>query len=133
PQPPLGLSRSDTLYWSWVAVNQQVHIKRLQAELIKQREGGTTVLSDVQLLELRQKGMADPPRALRDSLLAHPELVPYGDYAVDRTSIVVLPPALMYAGIDDGNRFGHLLVRYQVGPDGRMTWERLWSGLDTGE
>src|SRR4029453_19552425 len=67
PQPPLGLSRSDTLYWSWVAVNQQVPIKRLQAELIKQREGGTTVLSDVKLLELRQKSMADPPRALRDS------------------------------------------------------------------
>ena len=130
PQPPLGLSRSDTLYWAWTSINLQVHVRRLQAQLLREREMARTALDEKQVLELRQRGLGDPSQALRDSLIVHPELIPWDNYAYDRGTIVVLPPPLIYAGADDGMNLGHLLVRYHVEVDGRVSWERLWAGLE---
>jgi len=130
PQPPLGLSRSDTLYWAWTSVNLQVHVRRLQAQLLREREMARTALDEKQVLELRQRGLGDPSQALRDSLVARADLIPWPSYAYDRATIVVLPPPLVYAGVDDGMNLGHLLVRYEVTPDGHMVWQRLWSGLE---
>ena len=130
PQPPLGVSRSDTLYWSWAAINLQVHVRRLQSQLLREREMARTALDDKDVLELRQRGLGDPSQALRDSLTARADLVPWPGYAIDRSTIVVLPPPLIYAGADDGMNLGHLLLRYEVAPDGRIVWERLWASSD---
>jgi hypothetical protein len=131
PQPPLGLSRSDTLYWTWTAINLQVHVRRLQHQLLREREMARTALDEKEVLELRQRGLGDPSQALRDSLTARPDLVPWPGYAVDRSTIVVLPPPMVYAGVDDGMSLGHVLLRYEVAGDGRIVWERVWSSLET--
>jgi len=130
PQPPLGLSRSDTLYWAWTSVNLQVHVRRLQSQLLREREMSRTALDEKQVLDLRQRGLGDPSQALRDSLIVHPDLIPWDGYAFDRGTIVVLPPPLIYAGVDDGMSLGHLLVRYEITPDGRVVWQRLWAELE---
>jgi hypothetical protein len=131
PEPPLGLSRDDTLFWSWTATNARVQIKRLEALLIRERRLARTLLEDAERHELRQRGLADPD-ALRDSLVGHHELIPYGarfDFN-DRRSIVILTPPYVFAPFDDGQTVGFALVRYHL-DGGRVTWERLWSSLES--
>lgn len=129
PEPPIGLSRKDTLFWAWTTLNAKVQLKRLEAQLIRERRLGRTLLEDAEQHELRQRGIE--PDALRDSLAGHAELIPYGagyDFN-DRRSVVILTPPFVFAPFDNGQTGGFALLRYHL-DGGRVTWERLWAVLE---
>jgi hypothetical protein len=77
--------------------------------------------------------LADPVSAIRESLAAHPELIPYpgieggtmGFYAPD--AIVVLPPRYVFASFEDGHVGGSMLLSFRVPGPGPILWRRLWA------
>lgn len=77
---------------------------------------------------LRRLGVADPETAVRDSLAAHPELIPFhgvlgGTLAFhDPSSIVLLPGRWVYAPFDDGHVEGRLIAAWDVASDRTITW-----------
>jgi hypothetical protein len=136
PEPPQGLTRSDSLYWVWRATAADVQSRRWQDELQHSREQKRTLLDDNDLFELRRLGLADPVHQLRDSLVAHPELIPFPGtlggtmHFIDHDAIVLLKPPFVFAEFEDGHIGGHMLVSYEVTRGPVVIWKRLWAELD---
>jgi hypothetical protein len=89
-------------------------------------------LSASRIAELRRAGLPDPERNLRDSLLAHPELIPYpstaGGMIFFENTIVLLPEsAQIWAYFEDGHSGGTMLLEYWVEPGVKVHWKVLWS------
>jgi hypothetical protein len=92
-----------------------------------------TLLDEVDVAELQRRGLADPPGQLRDSLEAHPEMIPYAGVlggTMRFNDVVLLRPSFAFAEFDDGHIDGAMLLEYQVADGGRITWKRLWSRLN---
>ena len=96
-----------------------------------------TLLTAEELERLhRVGGLADPAVALRESLAAHPELIPFpgveggrmGFYGKDR--IVLISPSYAFAEFEDGHVGGYMLLRFGAPGKGIVLWERLWAERD---
>src|SRR6185436_244230 len=129
PQPPPGTPR-DTVYWQWAATSAQMQMRRWEREVQYWKDRRGTLLDPEDLEMLKRNGLADPERALRDSLMAHPEVIPFtpalgGNMSFPPSEIVLLPPPYVYAWAEDGHTGGPLLLRYEVTPD-RVTWKTVW-------
>jgi hypothetical protein len=77
PGPPVGPEGRDSIYWQWVGTSAQMQSRRLQREVGYWKERRGTLLGEADLAELRTQGFEDPAHDLRDSLIAHPDLIPY--------------------------------------------------------
>jgi len=133
PSPPIQPWGRDTLYWQWVATSAQMQSRRLQLAVRHWVSARRTLLDDIDVEILRRQGLTDPASQLRDSLKAHPELIPYkavlgGTMSYD--DIVLLRPSFVFAEFEDGDIGGAMLLEYEVLDHGRISWKRLWSRLE---
>ena len=133
PGPPVGPPGRDSVYWQWVATTALLQSRRWQLAVQHWARSKGSFLDDVDVEELRRKGLANPASELRDSLQAHPGLIPYpgvlgGTMRFDE--ILLLRPPFAFAEFDDGHIDGAMLVEYEVMGPGRVSWKRLWSRLN---
>lgn len=87
-----------------------------------------------EIARLRQLGFEDPGRRIRESLLAHRELIPFkgvhgGTMHFDTSTVVLLEGGYAYAGFEDGHIGGRGIFAYDVAK-GRITLNRLAAKLD---
>jgi hypothetical protein len=133
PSPPVEPWGRDSLYWQWVATTARLQSRRWQQAVQHWARTRSTLLDEVDIEMLRRKGLANPPAQLRDSLRAHPELIPYDGVhggTMGFNSIVLLEPSFAFAEFEDGHIGGAMLLEYHVAEDSRVTWSRLWARLD---
>ena len=77
--------------------------------------------------------LADPVAAMRESVVAHPELIPYPgvqgvSMGYDGPEVIhLLPPHYVFARFDDGHVGGAMLLSFQVPERGPILWHRLWA------
>ena len=133
PYPPIEPWGRDTTYWQWVATSAQMQARRYQLAVRHWVSARRTLLDDTDVEILRRQGLTDPAAQLRDSLKAHPELIPYeavlgGTMSFD--DIVLLQPSFVFARFEDGHIEGAMLLEYEVLDHSRVSWKRLWSRLD---
>ncbi len=136
PHPPEGPGGRDSIYWQWVATGAQLQSRRWQQAVgfwIASR-GTLLDLSDIE--DLRRQGLAEPVRQLRDSLIAHPELIPVSGVHGgkmgfhDLDGIILLTPPYVFASFEDGHIGGSMLLEYEVVPGPRVLWKSLWAAAD---
>ena len=133
--PPLMFASRDSLYWRWVATNAEVQLQRARNILQHQAELRGTVMDEVDIAQLKEQGLDDPPRQLRESLMARADLIPFpgvlgGTMRFEKPFIVLLKPPYAFAPFDDGHIVGSMLVAYSIEPGGRIEWKRLWADLE---
>lgn len=92
-------------------------------------------LTDWQISQLQRKGLENPARQLVDSLVDHPDLIPYdgvagGTMAFRPPTVQILSGRWMFAGFDDGHIAGHMLVEYSVASDGSLSWRAIDAYLE---
>jgi hypothetical protein len=133
PSPPIQPWGRDTVYWQWVATSAQMQSRRWQLAVQNWARGRGTVLDDADIGDLRRQGLSNPILQLRDSLEAHPELIPYKAVlggTMGFEGIVVLRPPFVFAEFEDGHIAGTMLLEYQVLDQRKISWKRLWSRLE---
>ncbi len=133
PAPPVGAEGKDSVYWQWVATTAQLQSRRWQ-EAVRHWVGlRSTLLDEADITDLKRQGLENPPRQLRESLIAHAELIPYPGvlggkmFIVPDEKIVLLKPPYAFAEFEDGHIGGTMLVKYTVLPGPQIQWKRLWA------
>jgi len=133
PPPPVEPWGRDTVYWQFVATAARLQSRRWQNAVQHWAQARGTLLDEIDVEELRKAGVADPGRQLRDSLSAHPELIPF-DPVLGGTmrygDIDLLQPSFVFAEFDDGHINGSMLLEYRVEQGPRIHWHRLWARLN---
>lgn len=131
PKPPYATGVRDSVYWQWVATSAQLKVRKAQ-EVVRHWVGlRQTVIEDYEVEILKQAGLVDPPKQLREDLEAHPELIPYDQVLGGTMSfgdIILLPQNYAFADFEDGHIGGNILLSYEV-KDAKITWKRLWAEL----
>ena len=133
PSPPVQPWGRDSIYWQWVATTSQLQSRRWQLAVQHWAQARGTLLDEGDIEMLKRQGFADPALQLRDSLEAHPELIPYQPVlggTMRFNDIVLLKPSFAFADFDDGHIDGAMLLQYQVAEPARVSWKRLWSRLN---
>ena len=132
PSPPIEPWGRDTVYWQWVATSARLQSRRWQLAVQHWAQARGTLLDDSDIEMLRQKGLPDPAHQLRDSLNAHPELIPFEPVlggTMFFNDIDVLQPPFVFANFEDGHIDGSMLLEYEVESGGHIRWKRLWARL----
>jgi hypothetical protein len=135
PNPPYLEGVRDSVYWQWVATGAQLRARQMQGVVRHWVGLRQTLLDSADMIHLKEQGLTDPPRQLRESLVARADLIPFpgvhgGTMRIEDESIVLLEPPYAFTGFDDGHIVGFMLLAYSVKPDGRIEWTRLWARLD---
>jgi len=135
PRPPEGPAGRDSIYWQWVATAAQLQSRRWQRAVQYWRDQRAVLLDPEDVAMFQRAGLDDPARQLRDSLMAHPEVIPFepvlgGTMFFPPSEIVLLQPPYVFAGAEDGHVGGRLLLRYQVLGDRSVRWRTLWSARE---
>lgn len=89
---------------------------------------GLGTLSPDELNSLREKGLSDPEANLRNDLISKQEiLLPKGSLGGTMAirEVRILNDRFALAYYEDGHNGGHLLLRFTVEPDKRITWKVL--------
>lgn len=133
PPPPMFANR-DSTYFKWVAANAEMNLQRFRNVMETQTALRQTVLDEYGIADLKERGLTDPARQLRQDLISKPGLIPFpgvlgGTMSFEEPYIVLLKPPYVFAAFDDGHIVGHMLLSYAV-KDGGIEWKRLWSVLD---
>ena len=133
PGPPVEAFGRDSLYWQWVATTARMQSRRWQQAVQHWVRSKGTLLDEVEIEMLKQQGLLDPPKQLRESLSSHPELILYpgvhgGTMFFDE--IVLLAPSYAFASFEDGHNGGEMLLEYEVADSSHIAWKRLWSRLN---
>jgi hypothetical protein len=135
PAPADGTA-PDSVYWQWVATTAQLQSRQWQRAVRHWALSHSVLLDEFELAQLRQEGLTDPVGQLRDSLKAHPELIPDPPVLggtmvfVPGEHIVLLERPYVFAQYSDGHVGGYMLLEYAVDPPGTIAWKRLWSVSD---
>jgi hypothetical protein len=139
PMPPEGSEGRDSLYWQWAALSAQLQSRRWQQSVRYWASKRATLLSDPEIAALRNEGLSDPIHQLRDSLAAHPSLIPFKPALGGRMQflqgevgpgIVLLERPYVFAYFADGQSGGHMLLTYQILPGPRVRWRVMWAARD---
>jgi hypothetical protein len=77
PRPPDEGEIPDTIYWQWIATAAQLQSRRWARAVRHWVELRSTLLDDVDTADLKREGLENPPKQLRESLSAHPDLIPF--------------------------------------------------------
>jgi hypothetical protein len=137
--PPEGPEGRDSLYWQWVAVTAQIQSRRWQQAVRYWASRQATILDERDIAELKQEGLVNPVGQIRDSLMAHPGLIPFKPKlggtmrfvsGEPSPGIVLLERPHVFAYFEDGHVSGHMLLEYRVLPGPRIRWRVLWTALD---
>ncbi|HEU4940328.1 MAG TPA: hypothetical protein VFT97_01795 [Candidatus Eisenbacteria bacterium] len=87
------------------------------------------LLDEIELAELKERGLEDPIPALKADLSSRKDLIQFdsgvgGTMAFyDKDGMVFLPGSYVYAPAEDGHYLMHVLLSYQVAPGGKITWK----------
>jgi hypothetical protein len=135
PNPPYLGGARDSVYWQWVAMGATIRARQFQGVARRWAGQRRTLLDEADMMALKEDGLDDPARRLRDSLIARADLIPFpgelgGTMRFGEESIVLLDPPYAFATFDDGHVGGHLLAAYSVNPGGRIEWTQLWAKLE---
>jgi hypothetical protein len=134
PTPPVGSEGRDSIYWQWVATSAQLQSRRWAQAVRHWVELRSTLLDEVDIAGLKQEGLEDPPKQLRESLDSRSDLIPFpgvhGTMSFVPESIVLLEPHFAFAKFEDGLVGGSILLEYEVLTGGKIGWKRLWAALD---
>ncbi len=92
-------------------------------------------LSPRDIARFQDRGLENPVEDIRADLALRPDIIPHegvlggrmGFYFPER--IYVLTDRWVLAYFEDGHRGGRLLLRYDVGESGRISWEVIRSYL----
>ncbi len=130
PPVPAYAAGHDSTWYVMLARSSSALEHFWHEQAMKARASGNMMLSKGEIESLRRQGLQDPVEDLRHDLVAHPELIPYrpthGEFQfLAPEEIVLLPGSWVCAYFEDGMVPGHLLLRYQVLPGGRIVWRRL--------
>jgi len=93
-------------------------------------------MDEADITDLKRQGLENPPRQLRESLVAHTELIPYPGvlggrmFIVPDEKIVLLKPPYAFAEFEDGHIGGKMLIEYTVLPGPQIQWKRLWAAQE---
>jgi hypothetical protein len=115
----------ETLEWAHAAIDSARKAARPGSP-------SRTLLPEEELERLhRVGGLADPAVALRESLAAHPELIPFpgvegGRMVYGKDRIVLIPPSYAFAEFEDGHVGGYMLLHFDAPGNGIVLWKRLW-------
>jgi hypothetical protein len=107
-------------------------VERISVQPVYQR----VLLDPAELAALKKLGLSDPPTALRTDLATHHDILPQkgvlgGTMAFyDKEAMVLLPGRYVYAEGDDGHYLVHAILRYDVKPGGKITWNLIDSRPD---
>jgi hypothetical protein len=97
----------------------------------------STLLDELDIAKLKQEGLEDPPRQLRESLVARADLIPFPGVLggtmrfLPDDGIVLLQPPHAFARFEDGHIGGSMLLEYTVLAGPEIEWKRLWASLDS--
>ena len=133
PRPPDDVLGRDSVYWQWVATTAQLQSRRWQAAVRHWAQVRSTLLDDADIEDLKRQGLDDPPRRIRESLVAHPELIPFAGILGGTMSIrpyediALLSTPYAFARFDDGHIGGSMLLEYTIMPGPEIHWKRLWA------
>lgn len=135
PGPPVGPEGRDSVYWQWVATTAQLQSRRWQEAVRHWVELRSTLLDEVDIAELKQQGLKDPPQELRGSLNRRTDLIPFpgvhgGTMYFVPESIVLLQPHFVFAKFEDGHIGGSIFLEYEIVGAAQVKWKRLWAALD---
>jgi len=135
PRPPYATGIRDTVYWQWVATMGQLQARGARQVARHWIGLRSTLLDEVEIAQLKQEGLEDPPRQLRESLMARADLIPFpgvlgGTMRIEDESIVLLERPYAFARFDDGHIGGSMLLQYSVLSGGRVDWQRLWASRE---
>lgn len=87
-------------------------------------------LYNLEIEQLKKKGLKEPVKNIIDDLKKHRELIPYkGMRFYPESRIHVLTPRWVYTSLDDGHICGQMLLRYKVSKKGEISWEVVDSYL----
>jgi len=136
PRPPEAAVGRDSVYWQWVATSAQLQSRRWAAAVRYWADVRASILSEQDIAELKREGLDNPHRQLRESLMAHRELIPFpgvhggtmGFY--DDKDIILLSSPYVFATFEDGHIGGSMLLEYTVAPGPQIVWKRLWAVRD---
>ena len=87
------------------------------------------LLDEIELAELKKRGLEDPIAALKADLSSRRDLIRFesgvgGTMAFyDKDGMVFLPGRYVYAPAEDGHYLMHVLLSYEVVPGGKITWK----------
>jgi hypothetical protein len=87
------------------------------------------LLDEIELAELKKRGLEDPIPALKADLSSRKDLIRFdsgvgGTMAFyDKDGMVFLPGSYVYAPAEDGHYLMHVLLSYEVAPGGKITWK----------
>jgi len=92
--------------------------------------GPSVRLGDSDAAALQSRGLADPVEDIVADLQKHPELIPFeghfgGTMDFYDGCVLALTDRWVLASFEDGHNDGYILLRFDVGPDGDIRWERL--------
>jgi len=136
PGPPVGAEGRDSVYWQWVATTSQLQSRRWQEAVRHWVVLRSTLMDEADITDLKRQGLENPPRQLRESLVAHTELIPYPGvlggrmFIVPDEKIVLLKPPYAFAEFEDGHIGGKMLIEYTVLPGPQIQWKRLWAAQE---
>jgi hypothetical protein len=133
PPPPAEPWGRDSVYWQWVATTARLQSRRWQLAVQHWAQTRGSILDDSDTELLRQRGLTDPPRQLRDSLNAHPEIIPFapvlgGTMFFDEIDVLQSP--YVFANFEDGHINGSMLLEYEIESGAHIRWKRLWARLE---
>ena len=135
PPPPDGAA-PDSVYWQWIATTAQMQSRQWQRAVRHWALSHSVLLDEYEVAQLRQEGLSDPVRQLRESLKTHTELIPDPPTLggtmifVGGEHIVLLHRPYVFADYSDGHVGGKMLLEYSVDPPGTIAWKLLWSAAD---
>ena len=133
PRPPDDVVGKDSVYWQWVATTAELQSRRWQGAVRHWAQLRATLLDEADIANLKRQGLDDPPRRLRESLVAHRELIPFegihgGVMSIrPREDVALLSPPYAFARFEDGHIGGSMLLEYTVMPAQEIHWKRLWA------
>ena len=135
PNPPYLGGVRDSVYWQWVATGATIRARQMQGVARHWIGLRQTLLDEIDLTHLKEQGLDDPPRQLRESLAARADLIPFpgelgGTMRIDAADIVLLNPPYAFTSFEDGHVGGSLLAQYTIKPGGQIEWARLWAAMD---
>lgn len=133
PRPPFQIAHGDSLYWRWVATMAEVRWRAAGEALREKNRNRLVLLEGYEIELLKQEGLTDPVKQLRESLDSHPELIPYeavlgGTMSFHEDSMILLDRPYVFSTFEDGHIQGYMLLSFEVSA-GKIEWKRLWAEL----
>lgn len=134
-EPPAALALDDSTAGRLAAHAALASAIHWYEEARRARNAQLNLLDPHEEAMLKARGLEDPVRELRESLMRRSDLIPYEGVLGGRmqfvpAGIAVLSPEWVYARFEDGHIGGSCLFAFDILPGGEIVWRRLAARRD---